>query len=98
MPGEALMKALQSGRLDLSLAAVPASEPRRLAQKALRGGVVLLVARFGMQLVAWAVTLVVARLLMPSDYGVMTAGMVFLGLADLLADAGVGKALVQRKD
>ena len=51
-----------------------------------------------MQLLAWAVTLVVARLLVPADYGVMTAGMIFLGLADLLADAGVGKALVQRKD
>jgi spore coat polysaccharide biosynthesis protein SpsF len=42
-----------------------------------------------MQVFVWAITLIVARLLGPSDYGVMTAGMVFISLADVLADAGV---------
>jgi teichuronic acid exporter len=71
---------------------------RHLAGKAVRGGAVLMGARLLMQLFAWSVTIFVARLLQPSDYGVMTGGMIFLGLADLLAEAGIGKALVQKHD
>jgi O-antigen/teichoic acid export membrane protein len=41
------------------------------------------------------VTLLVARFLLPFDYGVLTASAIFIGLADILAEAGVGKALVR---
>src|SRR5262245_29220526 len=78
--------------------APPPAEPRRLVGRAVRGGVLLMAARLGMQAFVWGVTLFVARLLQPADYGMMTAGMIFLGLADLLAEAGVGKALVQKRD
>src|SRR5262245_516279 len=53
-------------------------------------------ARLLIQVVVWGVTLIVARLLTPFDYGVMTAGMVFVGLADMLAEAGLGRALIQK--
>jgi O-antigen/teichoic acid export membrane protein len=69
-----------------------------LAGRAVRGGAVLLATRLTMQVFVWAVSLLVARLLLPDDYGLMTAGMVFLGLADLLSEGGVGKALVQKRD
>ena len=49
-----------------------AAEPRRLVGRAVRGGAVLLAARLTMQLFVWAVTLVVARILHPDDYGLMT--------------------------
>jgi PST family polysaccharide transporter len=75
-----------------------AAQAAGLARRAVRGGAVLMAARLAMQGFVWAVSLLVARLLLPDDYGLMTAGMVFLGLADLLAEAGVGKALVQRRD
>jgi O-antigen/teichoic acid export membrane protein len=72
--------------------------PSRLARRALRGGALLLAARLATQLLVWPVTLWVARLLLPYDYGVMTWGMVFLVLADLLAEAGIGKALIHKED
>ncbi len=67
-----------------------------MAGRAVRGGAVLMAARLGMQLFVWAVTLVVARILHPDDYGLMTMALVFLVLADLLADAGFSKALIQK--
>src|SRR5437899_1124180 len=74
------------------------SPPPRLAGRAARGGAILMAVRLLVQLFVWGVTLLVARLLTPFDYGLMTTGMVFLGLADLLAEAGVGRALVQKED
>src|ERR1700686_3815559 len=69
----------------------------RLRRQAVRGGTLLLAARLGAQLFQWSVTLFVTRLLEPNDYGMMTAGVLFVGLADMLAEAGVGKALIQKK-
>jgi O-antigen/teichoic acid export membrane protein len=79
----------------------PAASPeghRQLAARAARGGLVLLAARLAMQGFVWGVTLTVARLLEPRDYGVLTAGTIFLVLADLLAEAGLGRALIQAED
>jgi PST family polysaccharide transporter len=72
--------------------------PARLRRRAVRGGVILLATRLLTQGLLWGVTLVVARLLLPRDFGLMTSGLIFVGLADLLAEAGVGKALVQKED
>src|SRR5437660_1079844 len=68
-----------------------------LRRRAVRGGACVLAARLVAQVLQWTVTLWVARLLLPDDYGMMTTGTLFLGLADLLVDAGVGQALVQKK-
>jgi PST family polysaccharide transporter len=43
------------------------------------------------------VTLAVARILHPDDYGLMTLATVFVILADLLAEAGFGKALIHKE-
>ena len=69
----------------------------RLRRQAVRGGALLLAARLGTQLFQWSVTLFVTRLLEPSDYGMMTAGVLFVGLADMLAEAGLGRALIQKE-
>src|SRR4051812_39960938 len=61
-------------------------------------GALVLAARLLAQAFQWVVTFLVARLLVPDDYGMMTFGMLFLGLADTLAEAGVGRALVQKKE
>ncbi|MGH7664215.1 MAG: lipopolysaccharide biosynthesis protein [Gemmatimonadaceae bacterium] len=52
-------------------------------------------ARWGGQLLAWAATLVVARVLTPSDYGLVAAASVLVGLFDLTTDCGLSSALVQ---
>lgn len=72
------------------------SKPADLRRRVVRGGSLLIASRLLTQLFVWSVTLIVARLLLPYDYGLMATGMIFVGLADLLAEVGVGKALVQR--
>jgi O-antigen/teichoic acid export membrane protein len=77
--------------------AADGAERAGLRRWAVRGAAVLLASRLAIQGLLWAVTLLVARLLRPDDYGLMTTGLVFTGLADLLAEAGVGKALIQKR-
>jgi len=71
---------------------------QRLARRAVRGGAVLMATRLGVQVLLWGVTFTVARLLDPSDYGIMSIGVVFICLADMLAEAGVGRALIQKAE
>ena len=66
-------------------------------QQAVRGGTVLMAARILVQVFTNCVTILIMRYLTPYDYGVLTNSAIFTGLADLLAEAGVGKALVQRR-
>lgn len=51
--------------------------------------------RQGVQFIA---TLVLARLLVPADFGVIAMLAVFTGIASVLADAGLSAALIQRQD
>jgi PST family polysaccharide transporter len=46
------------------------------------------------QLVGWASTIVVARLLAPEDYGLVGMATIYLGLISLLAEFGLGSAVV----
>ena len=71
---------------------------QRLARRAVRGGAVLVATRLLVQVMAWGVTFAVARLLTPYDYGIMSIGVVFICLADMLAEAGVGRALIQKAE
>jgi O-antigen/teichoic acid export membrane protein len=73
------------------------SSTGQLRRRAVRGGAVLVGSRLAVQVVSWLVTIQVARLLRPRDYAVTTAGMMVVGLCDLLADSGVGRALVRRE-
>ena len=50
------------------------------------------------QLVTWAITLVVARLLAPSDYGLFGMAMVYIGLATLFSEFGIGTAIIALRD
>jgi O-antigen/teichoic acid export membrane protein len=49
------------------------------------------------QLVSWSVTLMVARLLTPADYGLFGMAMVYLGLAQLASEAGLLPVVIQPK-
>lgn len=70
----------------------PASSFR---QQVLRGLAWQGAAQFFGQLISWAATLLVIRLLEPSDYGLMAIATVFLSLAMILADLGFGSAVIQ---
>jgi O-antigen/teichoic acid export membrane protein len=47
---------------------------------------------------SFAVTIVMARLLLPSDFGTIALLGLFIGIAGLFANAGLGSALIQRQD
>lgn len=58
--------------------------------------------RFGERLTAQAVTLIVsivlARLLSPSDYGLLSMVMIFITFSEVLINNGFGTALIQKKN
>jgi len=54
--------------------------------------------KWAAQALSWFVTLVMVRLLSPSDFGVMGMAMVYLGLVDLVNELGIISAIVQQSD
>ena len=48
------------------------------------------------QIFTWGVTLVVVRLLAPEDYGLLSMAMVFVGFLSMVAEFGLGPAVVQK--
>lgn len=50
------------------------------------------------QLVSFIVSIVLARLLMPTEYGVVALVLVFISMADILVQNGLGATLIQKKD
>lgn len=50
--------------------------------------------RWGTQAVTWVSTIVVARLLTPQDYGIVSMASVYLGIVALLSEFGLGSAIV----
>jgi teichuronic acid exporter len=50
------------------------------------------------QLLAWASTLIVARLLTPGDYGLVTMATVYLGLVEMASEFGIGTTVVTLRD
>ena len=53
------------------------------------------VAKFGGQIVNWAITLVVIRLLLPADYGLMAMINIVIGFLAMIAEMGFGASIVQ---
>ena len=54
--------------------------------------------RFGAQIVAFVVSIVLARLLDPEHYGTIALITVFISILQVFIDAGIGNALIQKKD
>jgi len=54
--------------------------------------------RFSGQLVSWAITIVVIRLLRPEDYGLMALATLVIGAFQLVNEVGLGSALVQKEE
>ena len=51
-------------------------------------------AKWATQIVTWASTIVVARLLTPDDYGLVGMAAVYLGLVSLVSEVGIGAAII----
>ena len=54
--------------------------------------------RIGNQLIHFIVSLILARLLMPEDFGIVALLGVFITISNIFIDSGFGNALIQRKE
>lgn len=54
--------------------------------------------RFLAQIVSFIVSIVLARMLMPEDYGVISLILVFITFADVFVTSGFSTSLIQKKD
>src|SRR5271156_1977465 len=55
-------------------------------------------ARWASQIVSWASTIVVARLLTPYDFGLVGMAGLYVQLALLISQAGIGDAVIALRD
>lgn len=53
--------------------------------------------RIAAQLVSLVVSIVLARLLSPTEYGTISLVMVFITIANVFVNSGFGQALIQKK-
>lgn len=69
-----------------------------LRSKALKGVLWSAIDKAGVKAVAFIVSIVIARILSPADYGVIGMILVFIVVANIFIDSGMSQALVQRKN
>ena len=69
----------------------------KLTDRVAKGVFWVLMEKFGTQAVHFVVTLVLARLLTPNDYGTVALLSIFIHISNVFVDSGFGKALVQKK-
>lgn len=74
------------------------SEPGSLKQKTVKGVVWSSIERFSTQGISFLFGIILARLLSPSDYGLIAMTSIFFALARCFIDSGFGSALIRKKD
>jgi len=70
---------------------------RTLARKALQEGAWLGLFRVIAQGVSWCITILLARILLPADYGLMEMATIFTGYILIFSEIGLGSAIVQKE-
>ncbi|MBD5220008.1 MAG: lipopolysaccharide biosynthesis protein [Bacteroidales bacterium] len=68
-----------------------------LGHKAAKGAIWATIDRFGSMTIQFAVNLILARLLLPKDFGIIGMLAVFTAISQTLIDGGFGSALIQKK-
>lgn len=68
-----------------------------LKKQALHGAFWSFAERFGQQGVQFVISVILARLLEPKDFGVLGMIMIFVALAQSVIDSGFGQALIQKQ-
>ncbi len=70
----------------------------RLDHALVRGIAWTAVVKWCSQILAWATTLIVARILTPDDYGLVALGTIYMGAVTLLTEFGLGSAIVMLRE
>lgn len=68
-----------------------------LGSKAASGAVWATIDKFGTMVLQFVVNLILARLLIPSDFGAIGMLAIFIAVSQVLIDGGFGSALIQKK-
>lgn len=69
-----------------------------LKEKTVSGVTWAAVEKWGQQIIQFIITIIIARILSPADYGIVGILTVFLMLSNVLIDSGFGAALIQKKE
>lgn len=69
-----------------------------LKHKAASGMVWTAIQKYSTMLISFISGIILARLLMPEDYGAIGMLLIFMSLAEVFIDAGFGSALIQKKN
>ena len=67
-------------------------------KKAFKGAIWLSLFRAISQAFSWAATIIVARILVPEDYGLMEMATILTGYVALFSELGLGTAIIQREE
>lgn len=73
-------------------------EKNDIKRKTLTGLFWTFAERIGAQLVSFVVSIILARLLMPEEYGIIAIVWVFINICNVFVNSGFGKALIQKKN
>lgn len=73
-------------------------DDRELRKKTIGGLAWKFAERFAAQGISFIVSLVLARILMPEEYGIVALVTVIISLCDVFVNSGLGTALIQKKD
>ena len=57
-----------------------------------------LMERFSSQIVSFVISIILARILSPNEYGIIAVILIFINLANVFIDGGLNTALIQKKD
>ena len=71
---------------------------KSLSYQAVKGVMWSAVERFSVQGIQFVLSIVIARLVLPSEYGLIAMLGIFLAIAQTFVDSGFSNALIQKKD
>lgn len=69
-----------------------------IKQRVINGSIWTIFSNISTNSVSFAVTVVLARLLTPEDFGIVAISAVFVGIVTLFQDLGMGSAIIQRQN
>lgn len=73
-------------------------EANNIKASAVTGSVWALVEKFSIQLMTFVISIVLARLLSPKDFGLIVLATIFSGISAAISDGGFEKTLIQKKE
>jgi lipopolysaccharide exporter len=71
------------------------TEPINLERHMVRGSIWIIGVRWSLRLMGLLSTVILARLLTPADYGIVTIATMIVGLVAIFAQSGQGSAIVR---